>query len=429
MFKKLLLATTLVAAAAVSHSASAADDDYVRGMNLTEIGEYAYDAAEPGKPKTFAQHTVDRLKAIGVHHIVLNPRAAMYDPRGVDLIPLVPSSERAAERARYKRLIDYVHSQGMTVGMRPIFFVMHPNGSFPYIEQLPDGTSKLWWHGNIQPRDPDAWFASFKNYLDIYFLIAKVNKVEEFTIGAELYSMTVGIEDQWKEHPYGFPGRWLALLRYARTKLMPGAKVMYDVNFTDDSNTNGGQVGASGGELERWRYRLVDLANPSNPAEREIWEDLVNFWKELDMVGVDFYRSLAFKDDVIPPNYPELLKLLKTRADTYASQLDSTLAEIDATIGGESRIALKEVGYRSVANGFVDPFNYARSGGDVNVSHQAAAYQAVFEAFWAPKFPWFRGANFWDASVSPELHGDKDSGFSPLGKTQTEDVVKTYFGP
>lgn len=424
-----MLKRIILIAAAVLGAASAKADDYVRGMNLTEIGGFQYDAADPGQPKTEAQVAVDRMKAIGIRHVVLNPRAVMYDPKGVDVIPMVQPTERAGERVRYQKLINYIHSQGMTVGLRPIFFVMHSDGRFPYVEELPGGAKKTWWHGNIQPRDPDAWFASFKAYLDIYFLIAKLNKVEEFTIGAELYSMTVGVEDQWAQYPYGFPGRWLALLRYARTKLAAGTKVMYDINFTDDSNTNGGQVGASGGELERWRYRLVDLANPADPTERAIWNDLVSFWKELDSVGIDFYRSLAFKEDTIPADFNQLVSLLKTRADMYVSQLDSTIAEIDATIDHRTRAALKEIGYRSINKGFVDPFNYARPGDSVNVAHQAAAYSAIFQAFWAPKFPWFAGINFWDVSVNPALLGPNDPGFSPLGKPQTEEVIKTYFNP
>lgn len=405
----------------------AASGDLVRGMNLTEIGEYVYDAAPEGMPKLPAQEQIDRLKAIGVRHIVLNPRATMTDPRGTDVLPMVPAAGRANERARYKRLIDYIHAQGLTVGLRPIFFVTRPDGSFPYIETLPDGSKILWWHGNIQPREPDAWFASFKNYLDIYLLIAKVNRVEEFTIGAELYSMTVGIEDQWKAYPYGFPGRWLALLRYARAKLGAGTRIMYDVNFTDQSNDSSGQVGASGGELERWRYRLVDLANPRDPAEAVIWRDLADFWKELDAVGIDFYRSLASKQNKIPSQYDDLVRHLTTYAERYATQLDSTLTEIDATIGSTSKAILKEVGYRSVTNGFIEPFHYVRPGDAVNIPHQAAAYEAVFRAFWAPMFPWAAGIVFWDSSVNPLLSGPMDTGFNPLGKEQTENVIRSYY--
>jgi hypothetical protein len=396
-------------------------------MNLTEIGGFNYDANDPGQPKTPAQIAVDQMRTIGVRHIVLNPRAMMNDPRGSNIIPMTGSQDRAAERVRYKKLIDYIHAQGMTVGIRPIFFVIGPDGSFPYIEILPNGEKKIWWHGNIQPRDPDAWFQSFKNYLDIYMLIAKINKVEEFTIGAELYSMTVGIEDQWTKQQFGFPSQWLSLLRYTRGKLGKNVRLMYDVNFTDDSNDTAGSAGASGGELERWRYRLVDLARPTNPKEAEIWNDLVSFWKELDAIGIDMYRSLASPTDKVPAKYDDLVKLLRVRADAYAGQLDSAIVEIDATINHRSRIMMKEVGFRSATNAFVDPFNYATGKGTPNIDHQAAAYEAVLKAFWSPSFPWFFGATFWDVSANPSLKGAMDTGFSPLDKAHTESVLKAFF--
>src|SRR5690606_15792269 len=252
-----LLFTLLLAIPAIAQ-----DRQLVRGMNLTQLGQFIYDAAPAGKPKTPAQVAVDQMQTMGVTHVVLNPQAKMFDPRGNDLIPDVPNAQRAQERARYKRLIDYIHSKGMTVGIRPIFFVVKPDGSFPYVEVSADGTSKTWWHGNIQPSDVNRWFESLKQFHDIYILIARLNKVAEYTIGAELYSMTVGLEDQWPENPYGFPGRWLSLLRYTRSKLGKNVRIMYDINFTDDTAVSSGDLTAMGGELERWRYRLVDLANP-----------------------------------------------------------------------------------------------------------------------------------------------------------------------
>ena len=78
--------------------------------------------------------------------------------------------------------------------------------------------------GIFNRSQPNIWFESFRDYLDIYLQIVKrANrsevKVTEFTIGAELYSMTVGIEDQWIAHPHGFPGRWVELLSYVKRRL------------------------------------------------------------------------------------------------------------------------------------------------------------------------------------------------------------------
>src|SRR5690606_911475 len=151
------------------------------------------------------------------------------------------------------------------------------------------------------------------------------------------------LEDQWPENPYGFPGRWLSLLRYTRSKLGKNMRIMYDINFTDDTAVSSGELTAMGGELERWRYRLVDLAHPENPDEFAVWQDLVNFWNELDAIGIDMYRSLASPNDVLPTNYEDLVSHLQIRSDEYASQIDLTLAEIESVTEKMQYMIFKEV--------------------------------------------------------------------------------------
>lgn len=395
------------------------------GFNLTETDEFHYDAATDGT-KTNAQIAVDHIKRLGGKHVELNVRARMITGTGTEIVPVTKPADRADEAKRMIRLMKYIKEQGMTVGIRPIFFVIGPNGEFPYYQTMPDGSRKHWWHGNIQPMDPDRWFDSFRTYLDVYITIANIGKADEFTIGAELYSMTVGIEDQWDEYPYGFPGRWISLLRYVKAKI-PRAILMYDINFTDDANNDTG-FQKSGGELERWRYRIVDLANPTNPDEYKIWKDLVQFWSELDGIGIDMYRSLASRQPSYPTNYNELVSLLRQRADSYASQLDTAWTEISLVTEVEKKMYFKEIGYRSVLNGFLDPFAYADNDPRVNIMHQAAAYDAFLGAFWDAKWPWLGGVFFWDISVDPHKATGKDSGFSPINKPQTESViVKRFF--
>lgn len=395
---------------------------YIRGFNLVELGDFLFDANDA--TKTAAQIAVDKAKNFGANHIILNLKATMYGPFSNEIIPNTAPAERNNEKTRLSRLIKYIKSQDMTVGVRPIFFVVGPNGEFPYSEKLPDGTERVWWHGNIQPQDPNRWFESFKVYLDIYLPLASILKVDEFTIGAELYSMTVGVEDQWKEYPYGFPGRWLQLLRYVKTKL-PKARIMYDINFTDDK-VNADGFANTGGELERWRYRLVDLADRQDPNEKQIWTDLMTFWTELDAIGIDVYRSLASRNQVVPTVQTDLVKLLKLRTDSFATQMDNIFSQISLTVGTEKPVIFKELGFRSVDSGFIDPFAYAGSG-TVNVAHQAAAFQAYYESYWEPGWSWFQGFNFWEISLDPSKEGPADNGFSPVGKAQSEEIVKKYF--
>jgi hypothetical protein len=201
---------------------------------------------------------------------------------------------------------------------------------------------------------------------------------------------------------------------------------MYDINFTDDSITENG-FRKSGGELERWRYRLVDLANPTNEKEKMIWQDLVQFWRELDAIGIDMYRSLSSRHQVLPTDYHALVNFLRQRTDSFATQLDNTINEINDIVGIEKPLIFKEVGYRSVERGFDDPFNYTNEHALLNITHQAVAYEAFLRSFWAARWPWFAGVYFWDVQVDPSRKGMKDKGFSPIGKDETEAVVKNYF--
>lgn len=420
MKKTILLTILLIMGIKVS-----ATPPYVSAFNLSENGTFNYDASPAGAPKTNAQIAVDHAKRLGANHIVLNVRATMVGPYSNEITPVTPPTERPIEARRMIALIKYIKSQGMTAGIRPIFFVVGPNGEFPYSEKMSDGTVKQWWHGNIQPSDPNRWFETFRIFLDAYIPVAKIAQAEEFTIGAELYSMTVGIEDQgWKAYPYGFPGRWLTLLRYVRAKL-PNARLMYDINFTDEVDTSSG-IAASGGEMERWRYRLVDLDGVGDAAQKAIHKDLSDFWNELDFVGIDMYRSFAGPKDVIPTNYAALVNQLKLRTDAYAGQLDSIINQINLTLGKDKEFIFKEIGFRSVENGFIDPFAYAGSGA-LNFDHQAAAYQAFFESFLKPNWAWYKGVAFWDIAVDPSKAGPLDNGFSPVGKPLTESIILKYF--
>lgn len=416
--KKLIL--TLLALFAVNAQAAG----LVQGFNLTENDNFPYDAAAEGAVKTPAQIAVDEAKRLGANHIILNVRATMVGPYATEVVPVTPPAKRNDELKRMTRLMKYIKAEGMTVGIRPIFFVVGPAGEFPYKTKQADGSEKVWWHGNIQPSDPNRWFESFRVYLDSYITLAKFAKADEFTIGAELYSMTVGIEDQWKEYPYGFPGRWLELLRYVRGKL-PGVRLMYDINFTDDSVGTGGTT-SLGGELERWRYRIVDLADRTNPAEKQVWEELTTFWKELDAIGIDMYRSLTSRNQEVPTDQEALVALLRQRTDSFATQMDTAFTQISLTLDTERPAIFKELGYRSVEKGFIDPFAYAGEG-KVNVPHQAAAFDAMFRSFWEAKWPWFGGFNFWEIQVDASKAGQGDNGFSPVGKGATESVLKKYW--
>lgn len=424
---------TLLVFGALSGSAQAALA--VRSFNLTQLGQLKYNANPAGQAKTPAQTAVDAIKGLGGNHVVLTPEARMSTYTSNNIVPVTPLNQREQERTGYLNLIRYIKSQGMTVGIRPIVLLST------------NATDKLHWHGNIQPQDPFAWFKSLEDYLSPYALIGKLGKIDEFTVGAELYSMTVGTEDQWLEQPYGFPREWTLLIRKFKTQLGPKTRIMYDINYTDQTVNQDG-TGASGGELERWRYRIVDLQpDPSNPptmtdASRNAWNQIVELWKEIDVVGIDMYRSLMARNEREPSDYQQLVAKLEERTSQFASDIDTKLLEIDNAIQtgaplmslsnhlpmaasySPKKIIVKEIGYKSCTRCFIDPFSYDNPSLELNVEHQAAGYEAFLNAFVKPNWSWMMGVSWWDMAIDPARSGPNDPGFSPRGKTHTENVLR-----
>lgn len=400
----------------------------IKGFNITEDGDFDLVVSETPDKLSEAQKAVMEAKRLGSNHIVINPRAIMLSPFANELLPVKKEGENNRQMTgRLVKFLKWIKTQGLSTQIRPIFFVVKDKVSFaPYIVEE-NGVKKIYWHGNIQPENPNAWFDSFKAYHDMYLLVGKLANIDYYTIGAELYTMTVGIEDVWEKHPHGFPKLWVQLLDYAKSKLPLTTKIMYDVNFTDDRANNDG-LSASGGEFERWRYRLVDLAVTGERTEaNQSWFDLKEFWLKLDAIGIDMYRSFAAKSDTIPTKYDDLVKFLRQRSDRYANQLDTAMLEIDSTLESSKPVIFKEIGFRSTTNAFIDPFAYDKPTDTVNIDHQAASYQAFCESFFDAGMDWFAGVAFWDIGVNPNRRGVTDAGFTPLGKEKTERIIKHYF--
>ena len=395
------------------------------GFNLTETDVFLYDAAGDGEPKTPAQVSVDEIRRLGGTHVELNIKAKMITGTSSIIYPDTRPDYRTWEFERYSRLIRYIKNMGMTVGLRPIFFVVGPEGEFPYVVTQPDGSSKMWWHGNIEPDDVDQWFQSFQDYVSSYFELANANNVDFFTIGAELSSMMVGIPYRSDRFQYGFPAKWINVVKHAKRNLRT-SKVMYDINYTDELFVSDG-VERSGGEFERWRYLITSKALRNSPVSKRTQESLRALWRELDFVGIDMYRSLATYDAEIPADYNDLVTLLKQMSNFYASEMNKAFTQIKTATGVDKVAFMKETGYRSVEKGFIDPFRYANEFETLNLDHQAAAFEAFLSSFWDPKYKWLGGAFLWDISVDPNRTGRFDKGFSPIGKTKTEEIISQRF--
>ena len=389
-----------------------------KAMNLTTYQSWGYtvDSTPQGER---VKSLILRLKAMGFNHLTFNVRAKMVTGQADDISSFVPVAEQATEERLLEETVDFAHANGFTTGIRPILLVVGPRGEFPYTKN-----GVTWWHGNIEPRDRTRWFSSLKTFHDRYMRLAARKQMVQYTIGAELHSMTTGLGDRRPKRPRGEPAMWTDMVKYAKSILGPKTEVVYDVNYTDQYVLQDGSR-KLGGEFEQFRYEIT--RDYRKPQDLKFQNELREFWSSLDVIGIDMYRALASRRSGHPAELTALAARLKTRADSHATQLDTSLLEIEVATGVAKNLELKEIGYRSVEGSFVDPASYESSGGRLSVLHQAGGWIAILDAFLAAQWPWFQGVHVWETNVDRDHHDPRDLGFSPLGKAESESVFQDFF--
>lgn len=395
-----------------------ADAAVKKAMNLTTYQSWGYtvDSTPQGER---VKNLVIRLKALGFNHLTFNVRAKMVTGQSAEILSFVPLSEQSTEERLLEETVDFAHANGFTTGIRPILLVVGPRGEFPYTKN-----GVTWWHGNIEPRDRTQWFASLTAFHERYLRLAARKKMAQYTIGAELHSMTTGLGERRPKRPRGEPAKWTELVRYAKSILGSSAEVVYDVNYTDQYVLEDG-TRKLGGEFEQFRFELT--REYRKPQDLKFQNDLREFWASLDLIGIDMYRALSSRRSGHPSDLTALASRLRTRADSHATQLDTSLLEIEVATGESKNLELKEIGYRSVEGSFVDPASYESSGGRLSVLHQAGGWMAILDAFLVAEWPWFKGVHVWETNVDRDHTDSRDLGFSPLGKPESEAVFQDYF--
>ncbi|MEM7128338.1 MAG: N,N-dimethylformamidase beta subunit family domain-containing protein [Chloroflexota bacterium] len=219
------------------------------------------------------------------------------------------------------------------------------------------------WRGeigtNFSESDWHAWFNSYTHFISRYAELAESQNVELFAVGTELV--------------------------------------------------------ATSHRTQAWRSVIQELRGlyngPMTYAANHGEENQVQFWGDLDLIGIDAYYSLTTQ------NNPTLVELKSGWTSHRAS-----LAGLASTY--QLPIAFTEVGYRSVDGTNQKPW-CSNCGTESDLQEQAEAYQAVYEIF-DPE-PWFVGAFWWDWSINPGANAPCDMSYSPQDKP-AENVLRTWFG-
>lgn len=221
----------------------------------------------------------------------------------------------------------------------------------PHID-LEDGT----WRAEISPRDPAAWFASYRTFLFQWAELAAAMDVELFVIGTELAG-TLEHESLWR-------------------KLIADIRRVYDGEITYAAS----------------------------------WDEasLVPFWKELDIVGVNFYAPLSARletgrFEILTAWQPwiERLRLLHKKAGRD--------------------VLITEIGYRSIDGAGMHPNDFQREA-RVDFDEQADLYWGTLEALSAN--PWIRGVLWWNwLAVSS---GDESVDYTPKNKPAEKELIDAW---
>jgi hypothetical protein len=228
------------------------------------------------------------------------------------------------------------------------------------------------WRASINPSDRTTWFANYKNVLLKYAAIAKQNSVEEYCIGTELISMSSASVNpdnttQWQN--------MISAVRAAYS-----GKLFYDANW-------------GGGSFQ------------NEPPQ-------IGFWGSLDYIGISAYYNLGGDGSVA------------SLVSDWDSINSSTIQPLENQFG--KPILFSEIGYRSVTNAHLEPWN-SGIGGAYNAQEQVNDYTALFQ-YWN-NYSYLQGVGIWYAVANPNAGGSGDTDYLIQNKPVDQTIAQWFTSP
>jgi hypothetical protein len=219
----------------------------------------------------------------------------------------------------------------------------------PHVDTL-DGT----WRGAITPSDINAWFASFNAFILHFAQLAQANGVEMLCFGTEYSTMSVSTNAaNWANTISQIRGVYSGPLAYA----------------ANASSTNGDEY------------------------------THVSFWPLVDVIGLDGYFSLTNHAD------PTLAELLSAWTNNKNGENLIAAVQNFADAHPSQQIIFTEIGYRSVAGGNINPWDFS-TGTLVDNTEQRNCYEAMYEV-WSQQTS-IKGNFWWAWQVQPPTASDTD---------------------
>lgn len=228
------------------------------------------------------------------------------------------------------------------------------------------------WRAHINPEDRGAWFSAYGAAVVHTATIGEAHGAEMLQIGSELVSMAASSMNSTNT------GYWQTLIGQVRD--VYGGDLVYGANSNSNDN------------------------DPFNNEKR-----FIEFWDSLDYVGIHPYVGLNSDDSV---------EGMKSAWDFWNNDGIGAFAQ---SVG--KPVIITEVGYRSLDNARLDPWNWSR-GGSIDLQEQANAYDALM-GYWND-YPYMQGVIFWEWSTNPNAGGN-DTAYTPQNKP-AEEVMSRWFG-
>ena len=234
------------------------------------------------------------------------------------------------------------------------------------------------WRAAIHPDNEGAWFASYTSMMLKYARLAEELHLEMFCIGTEYIVAT--------QHMY--IGQWRSLI--AAIRRMYTGKLIYAANWS----------GAYAYGLSRPEFEQVE------------------FWNELDDIGIDaYYPLINSKSDSIP-----LFETALARAITDVQEIGS-LSSLH-----HRPVIITEIGIQSVKGALATPWDYslgAVSGAVQDNEVQKFYYRVMIDAI--GKQSWCSGIFWWNWESVPTAN--ESTNYTPRNKPAAVTLRQWYSNP
>lgn len=328
----MILASVVALLCGGGASARTTPDDWVRGFNFTDWSPDFY--ASPTAAESLRQ-----LQATGANAVALIPTWYQASRKATTI---APDSQLSPTDQSIAAIVARAKAAGLRVFLRP---VVDSEGITPRFD--------------FDPASPQAWFRSYRRFIDHYATLAQTLGVDMLSVGHEYHRL---------DGPR-FTTSW--------RRVIAGVRRRFHGPLTYGANSD-----------DAWTH--------------------VRFWDDLDVIGIDAYFSLSTGHTLGVPRIVSHWRKFTDRRGTTHRYLNAmaTLSRRD-----HKPIVFTEVGYPSTRDALVKPWNPGKSYDAVS---QQRAFEALFRAL-ADKC-WFRGLYIWDWSANPAAGDPRDADHTPQGK-------------